>query len=99
MIFPEYMNYTSCYSKHYNLKFIEIIEIYWPQHSVIVVNIKIIVNYWGQHSNYWGKYSNYWSPYVVYCGECHRAINTVGLESSIGFLNEFASYQTRQSLV
>jgi CRISPR-associated protein Cas1 len=32
-------------------------------------------------------------------GECRRAINTVGLETGVGFLHEFSSYQTKQSLV
>jgi CRISPR-associated protein Cas1 len=32
-------------------------------------------------------------------GECRRAINAVGLEPSIGFLHDFSSYQTKQSLV
>jgi CRISPR-associated protein Cas1 len=32
-------------------------------------------------------------------GECRRAINTVGLEPSVGFLHDFADYQTKQSLV
>jgi CRISPR-associated protein Cas1 len=32
-------------------------------------------------------------------GECRRAINTVGLEPSIGFLHDFSDYQTKQSLV
>jgi CRISPR-associated protein Cas1 len=32
-------------------------------------------------------------------GECRRAINSVGLEPSVGFLHEFSSYQTKQSLV
>jgi len=32
-------------------------------------------------------------------GECRRAINTVGLEPSAGFLHEFSAYQTKQSLV
>lgn len=37
--------------------------------------------------------------YGVLEGECRKAINTVGLEPSIGFLHEFSSYQTKQSLV
>ena len=32
-------------------------------------------------------------------GECRKAINTVGLEPSVGFLHEFSDYQTKQSLV
>jgi CRISPR-associated protein Cas1 len=32
-------------------------------------------------------------------GECRRAINAVGLEPSVGFLHDFSSYQTKQSLV
>jgi len=32
-------------------------------------------------------------------GECLRAINTVGLEPSVGFLHDFSDYQTKQSLV
>jgi hypothetical protein len=32
-------------------------------------------------------------------GECPKAINTVGLESAVGFLHEFSDYQTKQSLV
>jgi CRISPR-associated protein Cas1 len=32
-------------------------------------------------------------------GECRKAINTVGLEPSIGFLHETSGYQTKQSLV
>jgi CRISPR-associated protein Cas1 len=32
-------------------------------------------------------------------GECRRAINAVGLESSVGFLHDFSDYQTKQSLV
>ena len=32
-------------------------------------------------------------------GECRRAINTVGLELSVGFLHDFSGYQTKQSLV
>jgi CRISPR-associated protein Cas1 len=31
--------------------------------------------------------------------ECRKAINTVGLEPSIGFLHELSDYQTKQSLV
>lgn len=37
--------------------------------------------------------------YGVLEGECRKAINTVGLEPSIGFLHEFSDYQTKQSLV
>jgi len=37
--------------------------------------------------------------YGVLEGECRRAINSVGLEPSIGFLHDFADYQTKQSLV
>lgn len=37
--------------------------------------------------------------YGVLEGECRKAINTVGLEPSIGFLHDFSSYQTKQSLV
>jgi len=37
--------------------------------------------------------------YGVLEGECRRAINTVGLEPSVGFLHDFSSYQTKQSLV
>jgi CRISPR-associated protein Cas1 len=37
--------------------------------------------------------------YGVLEGECRRAINTVGLEPSVGFLHETSSYQTKQSLV
>jgi CRISPR-associated protein Cas1 len=37
--------------------------------------------------------------YGVLEGECRAAINTVGLELSIGFLHETAGYQTKQSLV
>jgi CRISPR-associated protein Cas1 len=36
------------------------------------------------------------------CGpedECRRAVNAVGLEPSVGFLHEFSSHQTKQSLV
>ncbi len=32
-------------------------------------------------------------------GECRRAINSVGLELSVGFLHDFSDYQTKQSLV
>jgi CRISPR-associated protein Cas1 len=32
-------------------------------------------------------------------GECRRAINSVGLEPSVGFLHDFSDYQTKQSLV
>ena len=31
--------------------------------------------------------------------ECRMAINSVGLESSVGFLHDFSDYQTKQSLV
>jgi len=37
--------------------------------------------------------------YGVLEGECRAAINTVGLESSVGFLHETSGYQTKQSLV
>jgi len=37
--------------------------------------------------------------YGVLEGECRKAINSVGLEPSVGFLHEFADYQTKQSLV
>jgi CRISPR-associated protein Cas1 len=37
--------------------------------------------------------------YGVLEGECRAAINTVGLEQSMGFLHETSSYQTKQSLV
>ena len=37
--------------------------------------------------------------YGVLEGECRAAINTVGLEPSIGFLHETSNYQTKQSLV
>jgi CRISPR-associated protein Cas1 len=37
--------------------------------------------------------------YGVLEGECRTAINTVGLEPSVGFLHEPSSYQTKQSLV
>jgi CRISP-associated protein Cas1 len=37
--------------------------------------------------------------YGVLEGECRAAINAVGLEPSVGFLHEFSSYQTKQSLV
>jgi CRISPR-associated protein Cas1 len=37
--------------------------------------------------------------YGVLEGECRRAINTVGLEPSVGFLHETSNYQTKQSLV
>jgi CRISPR-associated protein Cas1 len=37
--------------------------------------------------------------YGVLEGECRAAINTVGLEPSIGFLHETSGYQTKQSLV
>jgi len=32
-------------------------------------------------------------------GECRKAINSVGLEPSVGFLHDFSDYQTKQSLV
>jgi CRISPR-associated protein Cas1 len=32
-------------------------------------------------------------------GECRKAINSVGLEPSAGFLHDFSNYQTKQSLV
>jgi len=37
--------------------------------------------------------------YGVLEGECRAAINTVGLEPSVGFLHETSGYQTKQSLV
>jgi CRISPR-associated protein Cas1 len=37
--------------------------------------------------------------YDVFEGECRAAINTVGLEPSVGFLHETSGYQTKQSLV
>ena len=37
--------------------------------------------------------------YGVLEGECRAAINTVGLEPSVGFLQETSGYQTKQSLV
>jgi len=37
--------------------------------------------------------------YGVLEGECRAAINTVGLEASVGFLHETSDYQTKQSLV
>jgi CRISPR-associated protein Cas1 len=37
--------------------------------------------------------------YGVLEGECRAAINTVGLEPSVGFLHEPSVYQTKQSLV
>lgn len=37
--------------------------------------------------------------YGILEGECLRAINTVGLEPSVGFLHEFSGYQTKQSLL
>jgi CRISPR-associated protein Cas1 len=37
--------------------------------------------------------------YGVLEGECRAAINTVGLEPSVGFLHETSVYQTKQSLV
>jgi len=32
-------------------------------------------------------------------GECRKAINTLGLEPSVGFLHDVSDYQTKQSLV
>ncbi len=37
--------------------------------------------------------------YGVLEGECRRAINSVGLEPSVGFLHDFSDYQTKESLV
>jgi CRISPR-associated protein Cas1 len=37
--------------------------------------------------------------YGVLEGECRKAINIIGLEPSVGFLHDFANYQTKQSLV
>jgi CRISPR-associated protein Cas1 len=37
--------------------------------------------------------------YGVLEGECRAAINTVGLEPSVGFVHESSSYQTKESLV
>jgi CRISPR-associated protein Cas1 len=37
--------------------------------------------------------------YGVLEGKCRRAINTVGLEPSVGFLHETSGYHTKQSLV
>jgi CRISPR-associated protein Cas1 len=37
--------------------------------------------------------------YGVLEGECRAAINTVGLDSSVGFLHETSGYQAKQSLV
>ena len=37
--------------------------------------------------------------YGVLEGECRAAINTVGLEPSVGFLHEISGYQTKESLV
>jgi CRISPR-associated protein Cas1 len=37
--------------------------------------------------------------YGVLEGECRAAINTVGLEPSVGFLHETSGYQTKQSMV
>jgi CRISPR-associated protein Cas1 len=37
--------------------------------------------------------------YGVLEGYCRKAINTVGLEPSIGFLHTYSDYQTKQSLV
>jgi CRISPR-associated protein Cas1 len=36
--------------------------------------------------------------YGVLEGECRRAINAVGVEPSVGFLHDFSTYQTKQSL-
>jgi CRISPR-associated protein Cas1 len=32
-------------------------------------------------------------------GECRKAVNSVGLEPSVGFIHDFSDYQTKQSLV
>ena len=32
-------------------------------------------------------------------GECRKAINSVGLEPSVGFLHDFSDYQTKHSFV
>jgi len=37
--------------------------------------------------------------YGILEGECRKAINIIGLEPSVGFLHDFAGYQTKQSLV
>ncbi|MFC1506518.1 CRISPR-associated endonuclease Cas1 [Thermoproteota archaeon] len=37
--------------------------------------------------------------YGVLEGECRKAVNIIGLEPSVGFLHDFACYQTKQSLV
>lgn len=37
--------------------------------------------------------------YGVLEGQCRKAVNTVGLEPSIGFLHKFSTYQTKQSMV
>lgn len=37
--------------------------------------------------------------YEVLEGESRRAANIIGLEPSVGFLHDFAGYQTKQSLV
>jgi CRISPR-associated protein Cas1 len=37
--------------------------------------------------------------YGLLDGEIRRAINSVGLEPSVGFMHDFSSYQTKQSLV
>jgi CRISPR-associated protein Cas1 len=37
--------------------------------------------------------------YGILQGEVRRAVNSVGLEPSLGFLHEFSDYQTKQSLV
>jgi CRISPR-associated protein Cas1 len=37
--------------------------------------------------------------YGLLAAECRKAINSVGLEPSVGFLHEFSVYQTKESLV
>src|SRR5208337_281071 len=37
--------------------------------------------------------------YSILKAECRRSINAVGLEPSVGFLHDFANYQTKESLV
>ncbi len=37
--------------------------------------------------------------YGILEGECRRAINSVGLEPSVGFLHDVSNYQTKESLV
>jgi len=37
--------------------------------------------------------------YSILQGEVRRAVNSVGLEPSLGFLHDFSNYQTKQSLV